>query len=112
MNAFRTMSAVAALAISVAGCSNPPERGVISDADYHPAWVQVIPGTTTCAGNPMICTTTPTQFIPWPERWEIEITDTKGNSGWLDVSEDIYGRCKLRSVYPECTDPKIGDARQ
>ena len=112
MNRIRTVSAVAALAISVAGCSNPPERGVVTDANYTAAWIQVIPGMTTCAGNPPICTTTPMQVIPWPDRWEIEITDSQGNSGWRELSEDEYNRCNLAEVFPECTDPMIGDARK
>ena len=107
------MGAVAALAISVAGCSNPPERGVVTDANYTPAWIQVIPGTPPiCSGNPPICTPgTPMQIIPWPDRWAIEITDSRGESGWRELSEDEYNRCNLAEVYPECTDPMIGDAR-
>lgn len=108
------MGAVAALAISVAGCGNPPERGVVTDANYTPAWVQIIPGTPpVCSGNPPICTPgMPMQVIPWPDRWEIEITDTRGESGWRELSEAEYERCNLAEVYPECTDPMIGDARQ
>ena len=52
------------------------------------------------------------QIINWPDRWEIEITDSRGESGWRELTQTDYERCNLAEVYPECTDPMIGDARQ
>ncbi|WPH57752.1 hypothetical protein [Mycobacterium phage WXIN] len=62
---------VAVTSLALAACGNPPERGIVLDGDYTPAWIQVIPGTPPmCSGNPVICTPgTPMQVIPWPDRW-------------------------------------------
>lgn len=81
-----------------------PEHGIITDAKFTPAWIQVIPGTTICSGNPPVCTTTPMQVIPWPDEWRLEVTDLKNHdwTGTTAVSELTYERCNLGELWPEC----------
>ena len=95
-------TAIAAACLAIAGCSTAPERGTVTDTSHTDAWIQIIPGFTTCSGNPTICTTTPMQVIPWPEAWSIEITATNGDHGWRDVTRDEYDRCPERAVFPDC----------
>lgn len=104
MEITRIAIAVAAVAVSVTACSSAPETGTITNANYNPAWVQVIPAVPgICTGNPPVCTpSTPMQIIPWPDTWEVEITSGSGEHGWRDVTQIEFERCSRGSRFPEC----------
>lgn len=103
---FRRLIATAATCLTVAGCTSAPERGIVTDASHTDAWIQVIPGITTCSGNPPICSIGPAQVIPWPESWSLEITAENGDHGWLDVTADEYDRCPKGAAFPDCREVK------
>lgn len=106
--------ASAALLISACGGDQPvPERGLITDASHTPAWVQFIPGATTCSGNPPRCSTMPPTMVPWPESWRLEVT-ALNNPEWkgtVAVDQSVYEQCNLRELWPECSQESVGDAR-
>ncbi|AXN53325.1 hypothetical protein PBI_THONKO_53 [Mycobacterium phage Thonko] len=101
--------AAAAAAVSLlAACGGDqpvPERGTVTDARYTPAWMQWMPGTTSCSGNPPSCISTPGYPIFWPEEWRLEVTDLSNPEwvGTVEVDEDVYERCNLRELWPECS---------
>lgn len=101
--------------LTLAGCGNPPERGVVIDGNYTPAWTQVIPGRRTCSGKPPTCFISLPTIIPWPDRWKLKLrntaTDNRDEEGWREVSEVEYERCNKGELFPECTDPGVGDVR-
>jgi len=110
---------VAALvALSVAGCGEDtprvPEHGLVIDADYTPAWMQWMPGTTSCSGNPPVCITSPGYPIFWPERWDVTVRDLNNPdwTGTVEVDQAVYNRCNLRELWPECSREGAGDVRQ
>ena len=112
--AYRAILAV--LLIILTACNKAPSHGIVTDADYTAAWVQFIPGnapTSSCDSKGRCTSTagTPDRFIPWPAKWELEITNEKNESGWREVTQLDYERCNLLEKFPECTDPKSGDAR-
>jgi hypothetical protein len=90
----------------LAACGNPPERGTVIDHSFTPAWIQYIPGTTMCSGNPPSCTTMPPQIIPWPDSWKLKLKNTakdgRDDEGWREVSQSEYEHCDIGAVYPEC----------
>lgn len=103
------------LALALVGCGKPPVEGYVIDGDFTPAWIQFIPGSTTCSGSPATCITSPPTFIPWPDRWSLELRNTanddRDETGWREVSERDYERCNVGERFPDCTDPNMGDAR-
>lgn len=110
----RFVIAAAALVLTACGGDQPvPPRGFVTDASFTPAWIQVIPGTSMCSGNPPSCFMTPTQVIHWDDEWRLEITDEKNPewTGTVEVSEDVYNRCNLRELWTICADEQTGDTR-
>lgn len=113
----RLAGAVAALAVGLSACGGDhpvPEHGLVTDADYTPAWMQWMPGSTSCSGTPPVCISSPGYPIFWPERWDLTITDLN-NPDWVgtvEVHQDVYDRCNLRELWPECSREGVGDIRQ
>ncbi|GAS94403.1 Gp62 [Mycolicibacterium canariasense] len=108
---MRTAALAIAIILTVAGCGDHPvpEHGRVTDARYSPATVIVQP--MTCVGQPPICTG---PFItPVPEEWRLEITDLKNPEwvGTVEVSQDVYNRCNLQELWPECSREGSGDER-
>ncbi|OHU47290.1 hypothetical protein BKG82_26940 [Mycobacteroides chelonae] len=95
------------LAVALVGCGGPhpvPEHGTVTDARYTAAWVQWMPGTTTCSGQPPVCTTSGGYPIFWPEEWRLEITDMN-NPDWVgtvEVDREVFDKCLLHAVWPQC----------
>lgn len=100
-----TLSAL--LAIFLAGCGGPhpvPEHGTVTDATHTAAWVQWMPGATTCSGQPPVCTTSAGYPIFWPEEWRLEITDMD-NPDWVGtvgVDREVFEICQIHAVWPQC----------
>lgn len=112
---MKAIAALAAAMLVLSGCSDQPvpEHGLVTNAKFTPAWMQWMPGTTMCSGNPPRCTTTPGYPIYWPDEWRLEITDLK-NSEWVgtvEVDRAVYDRCNLRELWPECSHEGSGDVR-
>jgi hypothetical protein len=101
--------------LALVGCAKPPVEGYVIDGEYTPAWIQIIPGSTTCSGNPSTCFTTSAQIIPWPDSWRLKLQNTRSDdrdkTGWREVTQLDYERCNIGERFPDCTDPNVGDAR-
>lgn len=97
--------AVAPLLSACADTPRVPEHGTVIATEHRPSWVQIVPGTTICTGNPMQCTATPPQFIPHAETWDITIRD-RNNPDWkgtvTDYTSDTYDKCHKGDLWPEC----------
>ncbi|URC18195.1 hypothetical protein SEA_ZENTENO07_94 [Mycobacterium phage Zenteno07] len=109
----RAVLAIAA-ALLLAGCGGDqpvPERGLVTDADYSPEWMQLLP-MTNCSGNPPICNTT---YVPifHAEEWRLTITDLSNHdwTGTVEVDQRVYDQCNLRELWPECSQEGAGDMR-
>lgn len=116
---MKRIAIAAGAALLLAGCGDHPvpEHGTVTDAKFTPAWTQVIPGTPPmCSGSGTSFTCTPgmpMQVIPWPDAWGLEITDLNNHDwkGTVEVSHDVYDRCNLGELWPDCSDPRTGDVR-
>ena len=98
-----------AVALMLAGCGSDhrpvPEHGTVTDAGHNEAWVQQMPGTMSCSGQPPVCITIPGVPIFWPEEWNLTITDFN-NPDWVGtvgVDQSVYDKCKLHTTWPECS---------
>ncbi|AHB31762.1 hypothetical protein PBI_BERNARDO_85 [Mycobacterium phage Bernardo] len=82
-----------------------PEFGTVVDRQYTPAWIQFIPGHTSCSGNPPVCFTSPPQMIPWPDQWSVTVRDEK-NPEWegtvTDSTSATYDACQVGELWPVC----------
>lgn len=108
--------ALMAVMVLVSACGDRPvpEHGTVTDAKFTPAWMQWMPGVTTCNGTPPMCTTSPGYPIFWPDKWRLTITDLK-NSDWVgtvEVSPTVFDRCNLRELWPDCSETDSGDVRK
>lgn len=104
------MKAVAAvlLVLMLAGCNlfdehskwfNQINAGTVHGRDFTPAhWVS---GTTSCSGNPMICSTSPGYMAP--DAWSLDLYANNGDHGWTEISEQAYDRCAVQQQYPDCS---------
>jgi hypothetical protein len=105
MKVTHSVAALLLVLATACGGEHPvPAHGKVTDAKFTPAWVQVIPGTTICSGNPPSCIMSPTQIIPWPDEWRLEITDLDDKAwvGTVEVQHDVYDRCPVNDLWPEC----------
>lgn len=88
-------------AAALTGCGGPhpvPERGPVLRHDHSPLMVTV---STTCSGNPPICTTIP---IVFPERWWVTVRDMTNLKwvGQVDVDAIVYSKCDRPKIWPDC----------
>lgn len=93
----RLAALAAAAALTLTGCANDLDHGVVTGREHHGAWMQMLP-MTTCSGNPSICTTSYTPVF-WPESWVLHLRDGQ-RTGDHDVSSDEYERYREGDVYP------------
>lgn len=112
----KALTSLAVGVLALAGCGDHPipEHGSIVGGDHHPAWVQIMPGHTSCSGNPPSCFTSPPQIINHRESWELTVRDLKnfdweGTMTFYDPS--VYNRCNLGELWPECSKEQSGDTR-
>lgn len=106
---------VLALILTACGDKPVPEHGTVTDANYTPAGVTIIPAQPPiCSGQPMTCTGgMPMQIIPYPEEWRLEITDLN-NKDWVGtvaVDQTVYEHCNLGELWPDCSVWGAGDTR-
>jgi hypothetical protein len=70
-----------------------PPDGIVTGIDHNDQWVQM-----------MFCGKGCLMPLSHPEDWHLEITATH-NHGWkgsVEVDHEVYDRCPLRSVWPDC----------
>lgn len=93
-------SAAATALLLLTGCGDHrvPERGPIIRHDHYPLFVSA---STSCSGNPPICTTIP---IVIPEHWSVTVRD-QTNPKWtgeVDVDMLVYAKCDRPKIWPDC----------
>lgn len=102
----KSAALAAAVSLSLVACGDHPvpEHGHVTDRNFTPAWVQWMPGTTTCSGNPPTCSTMPGYPIFWPDSWRVEVTDLRNPdwSGTVEVSHEDYDKCQMQDLWPDC----------
>lgn len=102
--------AAAALTIALAGCSDPPVRGVVVSTEFNAAhydeYMYCGVYTTTYVGNVPItnCTLWLTGQSWVRDAWSLKLKDGK-HTGWRDVPKSTYDRCPMDATYPDCEAP-------
>jgi hypothetical protein len=89
---------IVALAVSLAGCGNPPDSGTVVGRSYTPPDTYM---TTSChlINKSIMC-------IPQdhyePPMWSLRIKPVKGDTDWRDVDQTEYDHCSTGEQYPQC----------
>jgi len=83
-------------------------HGIVIAREYHEAWDEWVPEQRSCTpfydsdGNKTgeSCITVPGYWRHHPPIWRIRVRDEEKREDWLDVSEQIYNSCTMRTYFP------------
>ncbi|KAB7761788.1 hypothetical protein MMUC44124_01115 [Mycolicibacterium mucogenicum DSM 44124] len=96
------MATIGAAAVLASGCTPTLNAGVIEGKDHYPESVAMIPQyTTTCSGNPPVCSVQMIGMIPvvTPEAWTLHLRDGD-KTGDHNVTPDEFAKYQVRERYP------------
>lgn len=68
--------------------------------DHNPINLIVIPGWTSCSGNPPVCTYHPGYTSVIPENWNLRVRDDTDTEDWHEVDQRVYDGCSLGDYWP------------
>ena len=87
------LGAVAALAVTLAGCGANISEGTVLDKQHSPSHTQV---TTICMPNPSTGGCSPTVSTTYiPERWSLVIDPPSGEAGSVSVSSGEWSSVQI-----------------